>query len=86
MKLRVPTKTSICGHDVSIIYKIRVEQDDVSLAGAFEFSSGDIQVSLSEHETLDEVWDTILHELLHAAFHYTGSGNLRVHGKRRVCR
>lgn len=77
--MRVPTEILIAGHRVSISYpnEIPLEAgDEVSPYGDTTHDGRTIRISKSKHKNEREVFATLYHESMHAAFALTGLANL----------
>jgi len=72
-KLQMPTVLGLNGLKIRIKYV-----DHISEFGLFCPTTKDILVSTNHHQSRDHVYETIFHELLHAALDHAGLSKLCV--------
>jgi hypothetical protein len=72
MKLKVPTKLDLCGYVLTIKYMEDIQLDGNELEGMFSEHDHSISISTTSHDTIDQVYSTIIHEALHAVFRRSG--------------
>ena len=76
MRVRVPTELQIMGKKVTVAYMDKVNFDGEDLSGACMAGANLIMLSLSEHDTEEELLSTLSHETAHYIIAKSGLSEL----------
>lgn len=75
MKVKLPHKVWIGPKSFSIVYKSTIKVDNEVVGGSCYGPKREIEISLSESHTREELLETLWHEIIHAVLYVSGQSS-----------